>query len=379
MDRNISLSWSYPDDVATASGPTTTTTTTTTTTSTTDAGQSTANRRSANSKRSERLSLLKLMSITTEMAQQRDITTENDSILFASKKEITTKCLSFQSENKNMSKIGQLSFTQQQGEDSKSTIAKSRIPKKIHIADYNSCPSNNDFQTIWQSWKQLDDFDVYFHSPHQMNAFFHQDWPEFPHLQSIVNSCIPNFGSYFDLWKSLILWEFGGAVVDYAWVPTINFTTTLIQPSDQVYLLEPRHPLAYYLVLQILNTIQSLATLQDLFLRSPRPTGQFAFSHVVMLFTMADRGIKFKVTGLYRAPEDGYRLTTYPGRYNRTIRMEDMRSFLSPSLLRKSHIRKYYQNSQAILDHEQHWNVSCMKQRWDYVWKYVSPWQENIQ
>jgi hypothetical protein len=288
----------------------------------------------------------------------------------------TTKCMSFQNENKKK-KI--------------STRKSSRIPKIIHMADYSSCPINEQFQTIWTTWEQLKDYDVYFHSSHQMDALIRQDWPEFPHLQSIVDTCIPNFGSYLDLWKSLILWEFGGAVVDYGWLPTINFTTTLIQPSDQaivfpypqdglfstIYLLEPKHPLAFYLVLHILQTIQSQPNLSDLIVQSPRPTGPAALGHVIMLFTMADQGIKYKDTGLYRVPEKGYNMTTYLGRYNRTIRMEDMRSFLSPSSMRKSKIHQYYHNSQAILPHEQQWNVSCMKRRLDYLLNYVPPLEEN--
>ncbi|KAI2504938.1 glycosyltransferase [Fragilaria crotonensis] len=177
--------------------------------------------------------------------------------------------------------------------------SRTRIPKVIHQADFDfTChdgdedvtDDNNDiedkqaFKDIVLQWKNLPNFHYVFHTRPQMEAFVYQDWPEFPHLISISMHCIPQRQGFVDLWKALILWEFGGGVVDYDWVPkpqdndnddnNDNFQD-LIQPDDQailfmdvratfaephdrytsILLMEPKHPLAYYLVLGILSRI----------------------------------------------------------------------------------------------------------------------------
>ena len=103
-------------------------------------------------------------------------------------------------------------------------------------------------------------------------------WTIVQWLSSIAKNCIPEYQGFIDLWKALLLWEFGGGVVDYDWVPKSYDNkrfTELIQPHDQAILfmdllstsgsrqdrytsilfVEPKHPLAYYLVLDILNRL----------------------------------------------------------------------------------------------------------------------------
>jgi hypothetical protein len=303
-------------------------------------------------RQSQRLTMIQLMKIQTPTCHDNDILHLS---LFQS--------LSQYHENQNQNQTSQ---------------QQSRIPSVIHQADFDfTCHGghvdgidNNNiiddqqaFIDIILQWKNITKMHYYFHTRPQMEAFVYQDWPEFPHLISIAMNCIPQRQGFVDLWKALILWEFGGGVVDYDWIPKPhndnnnhhNTIEDLIQPHDQAILfmdvrtttaephdrytsilfVEPKHPLAYYLVLGILSRLSHQRHLDSM--RHPADGAFVSGSSVLDLsfvyFTTVDTAdadfrMRHHAKHNRKFPPE---LREYHGRYNRTLRLVNAMDHVDPS------------------------------------------------
>ena len=252
-----------------------------------------------------------------------------------------------------------------------------RIPKIIHQTDISSCLSP-DYIKIIDPWRNLTDFEYYFHTKESMDALIRQDWPEFPHLASIIQ-CISNHQGYVDLWKALVLYEFGGAAIEFDLLPIDILTETMIQPQDEAIVLskegrpyphgifmERRHPLAYYMVMHILNGINVHRELATAIWS--KVTSYPALDNAWMWFSLVDKNIVDE-NNRYRAPEDGYALGEYPGRYNRTARLVDYLNYTKMGTLggnwRPLHYPKMKDRAK--------WNVTCMSVTHDYLVSLAPP------
>ena len=314
-----------------------------------------------------------------------------------------------------------------------------RIPKIIHQADlFGTCqedhdkdgrknknknkeePSSKSSKSLWNNnvtaqWSNITDFDYYFHTRPRMEAFLYQDWPEFPHLSSIAQNCIPQYQGFGDLWRALLLWEFGGGVVDYDWVPKSSDSNNdnnndtdyyynlsgLIQPHDQAILfldllskstnmpdkyasilfMEPNHPLAYYLVLEILNRLTSHRHLDAISVSMV--TGSDPLVRATTYFCLVDtmnKGFRF-LPGGPQKPLPPPELRDYHGRYNRTLRMvnvweyaNDNRQYSIPASLDMIRTMEYRYDTtgsnengrQEEHDDPQRWNTTCLRRRLEY-------------
>jgi mannosyltransferase OCH1-like enzyme len=146
------------------------------------------------------------------------------------------------------------------------------IPKYVHQTSKSKCLTPT-MAKITETWKSLgNDWSYYFHDDAAMARLFALDWTDsFPHLQQ-VHQCIASRGTHqADLWRYLILYEYGGVYVDIDSQPA-KFNATTIAPEDQGFFvveqyhllsqyfmaMAPKHPLMYYAIhaalLNILNT-----------------------------------------------------------------------------------------------------------------------------
>jgi mannosyltransferase OCH1-like enzyme len=146
------------------------------------------------------------------------------------------------------------------------------IPKYVHQTSKSKCLTPTMAQ-ITEGWRTLgQDWSYYFHDDASMARLFALDWTDsFPHLQQ-VHKCIATRGTQqADLWRYLILYEYGGVYADIDSKPE-KFNATTIAPEDQGFFvveqyhllsqyfmaMAPKHPLMYYAIhaalLNILNT-----------------------------------------------------------------------------------------------------------------------------
>jgi hypothetical protein len=238
----------------------------------------------------------------------------------------------------------------------------------IHQADMSHCLPDA-IHKVADSWKNTPDFEYYFHTNETIQALIQQDWPEFPHLRGIVN-CISNFKGYYDLWKALVLWEFGGAVFEFDWVPSQEGLIEVLLPdgsNDQAIVfslngwpkemglfMEPKHPMAFYVVMHILNGINTARSLGGI--NWSKMTGLQTFTDGWYYFMGVDNGIKTK-RGVYKLPLDGFEANmTYYGRYNRSAKLLDYRSYFVDSEVG----RKWRTGHYPVVTDVDRWNVTCM-------------------
>lgn len=148
-----------------------------------------------------------------------------------------------------------------------------KIPKVVHMTSKTRCMPE-DFAENLKTWL-FKDYSLYLHDDAAVARLFSRDWPEFPLLHDAVN-CITSGAGFADLWRYLILWEYGGVYTDLDNTPGPLFQNgTIIEdhmdsfmevetakiPSQYFIAVSPKHPIMY---MTIQNTIQRLFNEQNI-------------------------------------------------------------------------------------------------------------------
>jgi mannosyltransferase OCH1-like enzyme len=139
-----------------------------------------------------------------------------------------------------------------------------------------------------QKWKNnFPSYSFFFHGDEAVDRLLKQDWPEFPHLAKIMNTCVKFGGAIkIDIWRVLVLYKYGGFYSDMDRGPGVKLTEDVIQPSDSAFFLsdawnrpsqwlhamEPNHPIAYFTMFEILNRVlalQDISSIKPVFLTGP--------------------------------------------------------------------------------------------------------------
>jgi len=162
-----------------------------------------------------------------------------------------------------------------------------KIPKVVHMTSKTQCVTPK-FENNIKGW-YFDDHSFFMHDDDAVDRFFNRDWPEFPLLQEIV-SCIISGAGKADLWRYLILWEYGGIYTDID-----NFPTELFEkgnhitkdvdsyfeverggfPSQFFMAASPHHPVMYFMVsttIERLLMVNSIANHITPFVTGPGAT-----------------------------------------------------------------------------------------------------------
>ena len=139
-------------------------------------------------------------------------------------------------------------------------ISKKRIPQTVHVTSRSRCVTREFYDNL-QKWK-LDGHSFFLHNDGATDRLLQRHWPEFPHLQKVVH-CLVSGAAKADLWRALILWEYGGIYTDIDNAPTDEFKArNYIGEEDQAFFVidwggflsqfffaaEPRHPMTYMIV-----------------------------------------------------------------------------------------------------------------------------------
>lgn len=141
----------------------------------------------------------------------------------------------------------------------RSSTAARRIPRIVHQTSRSRCLTPR-LAELTESWR-LPEHEYYFHDDRAVDWFLtKKPWPMFPHL-SAVAKCVTQGTIRADLWRYLVLYEYGGIYADLDSKPNafdgqeIGPDTDALFTVDQYHLLSqyfiaasPRHPILYYAV-----------------------------------------------------------------------------------------------------------------------------------
>jgi len=157
------------------------------------------------------------------------------------------------------------------GDATKGASEKRRIPLVIHQTSKTRCLAP-ELTNLVNQWQNLKGFDYYFHDDDAVDYLLQQDYPEFPTLKSVIG-CIMSPTLKADLWRYLVLWDYGGIYVDLDSLPnefySENDSSVTIDPDDQGFFVvdhyhylsqyfiavSPRHVLMYYTIQAALSNI----------------------------------------------------------------------------------------------------------------------------
>lgn len=145
------------------------------------------------------------------------------------------------------------------------------IPLIIHQTSRTRCLAPQ-FKKVADEWRNLEGFEYYFHDDDAVDEFILKyDHPDFPHLPLIYRNCINSGATKADIWRLLILWEYGGVYADIDSAPNIFKQTSFGANDESFFLLDkdkcpsqyfmavkPRHPLIYITLQSALSALMQV-------------------------------------------------------------------------------------------------------------------------
>lgn len=196
-----------------------------------------------------------------------------------------------------------------------------KIPRVVHMTAKSRCMLREFAENI-DKWR-FPDYSVFVHDNAAMDRLLHRDWPEFVQLEKAmecVKGCSPG-ALKADIWRLLIMWEYGGIYTDFDNAPNkFNGTTLMINddgffvvervgtPSQWFFAAAPRHPIIYYTMQQALLNIYTM--IEDVGKIEPvRTTGPEALNDGFNRFVGRDIGKN--ASGFYVG--DGFRTARIVG------------------------------------------------------------------
>jgi mannosyltransferase OCH1-like enzyme len=141
-----------------------------------------------------------------------------------------------------------------------------KIPRVVHVTSKSRCMTKEFAENV-DKWR-FKDHSLFMHDDDAMDELLNRHWPEFPQLQQ-VQQCLKYGGAVkADIWRALILYEYGGIYTDTDNAPH-KFNGTTIQPEDDAFFvvevmgipsqwfmaISPRHPLIHMIIETILHNI----------------------------------------------------------------------------------------------------------------------------
>ena len=114
-----------------------------------------------------------------------------------------------------------------------SIMAGRKIPKIIHMTSKSKCFTKRFAENI-DRWR-FEGHSLFLHDNPAVDRLFNKDWPEFPLLKH-VRSCLNSGAGLADLWRYLMIWEYGGVYTDIDDRPgKLEVNGTLITDADDAF------------------------------------------------------------------------------------------------------------------------------------------------
>lgn len=154
-----------------------------------------------------------------------------------------------------------------------------RIPRILHLTSKSRClmPDHVGYLAQWKD--RLPDHSIFLHDDDAVARLLSdRHWPDFPDVHHVMDACLISGAAKADLWRAVVLYEYGGIYTDIDNHPN-KFNGTTIAVDDQAFFVveklgvlsqyfmaaEPKHPLMYLLVKQILTRVLQLPNVKKQF------------------------------------------------------------------------------------------------------------------
>ena len=171
-----------------------------------------------------------------------------------------------------------------------------KIPRTIHFTSKSRCVTPKFKEKAIKKWMVFSDHKIYFHNDAALHRFiFEKSWPEFPQMH-LALKCSRSMVEYADLWRALIIWEYGGIYTDMDNTPRNFNASSTLQADDEAFFevesygflsqyffaAEPRHPLMYLLVMHIWDRLFRVDNVENHY--APIVTGPHALKDAMKHF-----------------------------------------------------------------------------------------------
>jgi hypothetical protein len=201
-----------------------------------------------------------------------------------------------------------------------------KIPKIIHMTAKTRCMPKA-FSDNVQKWQHFANHSFYLHDEEAVDRLLQKYWPEFPHLQ-LVQQCMISGAAKADLWRYLVLWEYGGIYADIDSAPGPKFVdpngTVVIDDSEDAWFVverigvmsqyfmaaSPKHPYLYLCVMHCLSRLLEEKNVGNQYV--PVVTGPGTTKSAMIYFMQSQNN-----EAAYQTVKAG----TYAGIGNRTLRV----------------------------------------------------------
>jgi mannosyltransferase OCH1-like enzyme len=199
---------------------------------------------------------------------------------------------------------------------SSSSVASRRmIPKIVHMTSKSRCLTKAFTDNI-QKW-HFSDHSFYFHDDEAVDRLLNKHFESFPHI-STARKCLRSGAATADLWRYLVLWEYGGIYTDIDNAPGRLWNTTTIGENDDSFFLveklgvlsqyfmaaSPRHPLLYLAIHNALHRLLQVENVGRQYI--PSVTGPGALKTAFMSFMRAQAKKKGHPAATNNNTNNGY-------------------------------------------------------------------------
>lgn len=171
---------------------------------------------------------------------------------------------------------------------------KRRIPKVIHMISKTRCMTRA-FAANVDSWR-FQGHSLFLHDDDAVDRLLNRWWPEFPNIQDLKNCMMPG-AAIADLWRYVLLWEYGGIYTDinnspgpWFWNETGSVITDVTDalfeqerdgfPSQYFFAASPHHPIMYLAVQNALLRVMEVKSMMRQYV--PFVTGPGAIKSAVV-------------------------------------------------------------------------------------------------
>lgn len=146
------------------------------------------------------------------------------------------------------------------------------IPKILHLSMKSTCIPR-DIQEYIDLWAEaLPSYSIFLHDDEAVQSLIQESFHEFPNLKRAMNCVFYKGAMTIDIWRILILYKYGGVYSDIdnypghemkeAVIPFnvtgFTFSDVWNRPSQWFMAFEPRHPLMFLTMKQIILNVLSL-------------------------------------------------------------------------------------------------------------------------
>lgn len=208
-----------------------------------------------------------------------------------------------------------------QNQEIPSILTTTGIPHVIHQTAKSRCVTPRIAQAI-QTWQT--DWAYYFHDDDAVARLLEHS-SEFSLLRDLYPHCLRHGTLRADLWRYLVLWEYGGVYADVDAVPAA-FTTAWLEGKDAFFVIEqyhllsqyfmavtPKHPLMWYAIQVSLSNVWKLPDTGAV--SAAFTTGPHALHQAFMLFAK-DGGLTIQPARPGKKP---VKAGTYVGTQGRSV------------------------------------------------------------